>query len=57
MVRTSPDHGTAFDLVGKNKASASSFRNALYLAREIYLNRALHKEINSNPLPATNEAR
>ncbi len=57
VVRTSPDHGTAFDLVGKNKASASSFRNALYLAREIYLNRALHKEINSNPLPATNEAR
>jgi len=57
VVRTSPDHGTAFDLVGKNKASASSFRSALYLAREIYLNRALYKEINANPLVGKNETR
>ena len=51
VVRTSPDHGVAYDLVGKNKASASSFRNAVYMARDIYNNRELYKEIHSNPLP------
>ena len=51
IVRTSPDHGVAYDLVGKNKASASSFRNAVYMARDIYTNRELYKEIHSNPLP------
>ena len=51
IVRTSPDHGVAYDLVGKNKASASSFRNAVYMARDIYNNRELYKEIHSNPLP------
>ena len=50
IVRTSPDHGTAFDLVGKGQASASSFRNAIYLARDIFLSRQLEKEINANPL-------
>lgn len=35
FVRTSPDHGTAFSIAGKNEADASSFRNALYLANEI----------------------
>ena len=51
IVRTSPDHGVAYDLVGKNKASASSFRNAVYMARDIYKNREMYKEIHSNPLP------
>lgn len=35
FIRTSPDHGTAYDIVGKNKASAQSFRNAIYLACDI----------------------
>ncbi len=35
FVRTSPDHGTAFSIAGKNKADESSFRNALYLANKI----------------------
>lgn len=39
LVRASPDHGTAFDLVGKGKADASSTRNAIFLAREVILNR------------------
>jgi 4-hydroxythreonine-4-phosphate dehydrogenase len=38
-VRTSPDHGTAFDIAGQGKADASSFKEALFAARSIYLNR------------------
>ncbi|MEN8929241.1 MAG: 4-hydroxythreonine-4-phosphate dehydrogenase PdxA [Flavobacteriales bacterium] len=50
IVRTSPDHGTGFDIAGKNQASESSFRNALYLAVDIYKSRVFQKEITSNPL-------
>ncbi|MDG1176149.1 MAG: 4-hydroxythreonine-4-phosphate dehydrogenase PdxA [Flavobacteriales bacterium] len=50
IVRTSPDHGTGFDIAGKNEASESSFRNALYLAMDIYRNRNEHKEMTANPL-------
>jgi 4-hydroxythreonine-4-phosphate dehydrogenase len=35
IVRTSPDHGTAYDIAGKNLANENSFREALYLAAEI----------------------
>jgi 4-hydroxythreonine-4-phosphate dehydrogenase len=38
-VRTSPDHGTAFEIAGKGVAQIESFRNAMFLARNIYLNR------------------
>lgn len=50
IVRTSPDHGTAMDIAGKNKANEKSFRNALFLAIDIYRNRLMEKEINSDPL-------
>jgi len=50
IVRTSPDHGTGFDIAGKNEASESSFRNAVYLAVDVYKNRKIHKEITENPL-------
>jgi 4-hydroxythreonine-4-phosphate dehydrogenase len=50
IVRTSPDHGTGYDLAGKNQANESSFRHALYLAHDIVINRHHHKEINQNPL-------
>ncbi len=52
VVRTSPAHGTAFELAGKNEASATSFRNAIYLAIDIVRNRELYKEISRDPLPA-----
>ncbi len=39
VVRTSPDHGTAYDVAGKNVASENSFRQALYMAIDIYKNR------------------
>lgn len=42
VVRTSPDHGTAFDIAGKGQANPDSFRNALFLALDIARNRALH---------------
>lgn len=50
IVRTSPDHGTGYDIAGKGIASESSFRNAIYLASDVYANRKLHKEMSANPL-------
>ena len=50
FVRTSPDHGTGFDLVGNRKADESSFRQALYMALDIVKHRAAYAERNENPL-------
>jgi len=50
IVRTSPAHGTAYDLAGKNKATADSFRQALYLAVDIYHNRKNYKELTKDQL-------
>jgi 4-hydroxythreonine-4-phosphate dehydrogenase len=50
IVRTSPDHGTAFDIAGQGIANAQSMRNAIYWSLDIYKNRKFHKEINANPL-------
>lgn len=52
IVRTSPAHGTAYSIAGKNTASEASFREALFLAYDVVQNRAMDKEIRSNPLPA-----
>jgi 4-hydroxythreonine-4-phosphate dehydrogenase len=52
VVRTSPAHGTAYDLAGKNQASPDSFRQAIYLACDIFRNRQQYKEISANPLDA-----
>jgi len=49
-IRTSPDHGTAFDIAGKGIADFSSFREAVYLALDIYNSRNLYREISANPL-------
>ena len=53
VVRTSPAHGTAYELAGKGEASHTSFRNALYLAVDIIRNRNFYDEINANPLHST----
>jgi len=50
FIRTSPVHGTAFAIAGKGEASENSFRQAIYLACDIYRNRKLYTEISSNPL-------
>lgn len=50
IVRTSPAHGTAYDIAGQNLASEESFRQALYLALDIYRNRQNYREATANPL-------
>jgi 4-hydroxythreonine-4-phosphate dehydrogenase len=50
VVRTSPDHGTGYDIAGKSVASEQSFKSALYTAIDIFKNRKLYAEISENPL-------
>jgi len=50
FIRTSPVHGTAFQIAGKGEASENSFRQALYLACDIFHNRQMYAEISRNPL-------
>lgn len=50
VVRTSPAHGTAYELAGKNEASADSFRKAIYLACDVFKNRKIYKQISAHPL-------
>jgi len=50
FIRTSPGHGTAYEITGLGKASEVSFRNAIYLACDIYRNRTEYKEITKDPL-------
>ncbi|RVU01992.1 4-hydroxythreonine-4-phosphate dehydrogenase PdxA [Mucilaginibacter limnophilus] len=57
FVRTSPDHGTAYDIAGKNKASDVSFREALFAALRIVRNRRENVELNENPLVFTKLSR
>ncbi|MES2267854.1 MAG: 4-hydroxythreonine-4-phosphate dehydrogenase PdxA [Bacteroidota bacterium] len=50
FVRTSPDHGTAYDIAGKNMASEISFREALFTALHVIKHRRETAELNENPL-------
>lgn len=50
IVRTSPDHGTAFDIAGKNLADPSSFRQAIFSCLEILEKRETYAENTRNPL-------
>jgi 4-hydroxythreonine-4-phosphate dehydrogenase len=50
FIRTSPDHGTAYEIAGKQIADESSFREALYTAIDIYRTRHLNEAISANPL-------
>ncbi len=50
IVRTSPAHGTAYEIAGKNNASEQSFRNAIYLAIDIYKNRNEQYRLEKNAL-------
>ena len=49
-VRTSPAHGTGYDIAGKDRASEQSFRSAVYLACNILRNRREYDELTANPL-------
>ena len=50
VVRTSPAHGTAYDIAGKGIASEDSFRQAIYVAIDVFRNRQRNKKSNSKPL-------
>ncbi len=50
FIRTSPDHGTAYDIAGMNKADKESFLNAIYLAVDAYKNRQENQKLAKNPL-------
>jgi 4-hydroxythreonine-4-phosphate dehydrogenase len=50
IIRTSPAHGTAYDIAGKNKASEQSFRHAVNLACDILRHRHEYDELTANPL-------
>ncbi len=49
-IRTSPVHGTAYDIAGKNYAKEQSFRNAIYSACEIFKIREGYNDLTANPL-------
>ncbi len=53
IIRTSPSHGTAYDIAGKDVASESSMRAAVYLACDIIKNRKLYDSMYQNPLKTT----
>ena len=49
-VRTSPDHGTAYDIAGKGIANSDSFKESIFMAIEIFKNRNMDVLLNENPL-------
>ncbi|NHF59012.1 4-hydroxythreonine-4-phosphate dehydrogenase PdxA [Flavobacteriaceae bacterium TP-CH-4] len=49
-VRTSPDHGTAYEIAGKGEADYSSFKEAVFAAIQIFRNRQEYSELTKNPL-------
>ncbi len=50
FVRTSPDHGTAYDIAGKGVADPESMRRAIYMGIDIWRNRRSFAEMTANPL-------
>ena len=50
IVHTSPAHGTAYDIAGKGIASEESFRQAVYMAIDVFRRRRLEEEISARPL-------
>ncbi len=53
FIRTSPAHGTAYNIAGKGEADETSFRNAIYAACDAFKNRKNHLEAIANPLPVS----
>jgi 4-phospho-D-threonate 3-dehydrogenase / 4-phospho-D-erythronate 3-dehydrogenase len=50
IVRTSPDHGTAYDLAGKNESDPTSMRHAIYAAIDTFKRRQEYHELRENPI-------
>ncbi|MBU3820502.1 4-hydroxythreonine-4-phosphate dehydrogenase PdxA [Flavobacteriaceae bacterium XHP0103] len=55
-VRTSPDHGTAYEIAGKGEADENSFKEAIFTAIHIYKNRLDYEELTANPLKKSRKA-
>lgn len=51
IIRTSPDHGTGYDITGKDQADEASMRNALYMAVDVLRQRNEYDTLRANPLP------
>jgi 4-hydroxythreonine-4-phosphate dehydrogenase len=49
-IRTSPDHGTAYEIAGKGMADENSFKEAVFTAIQVFKNRREYMELNKNPL-------
>ncbi len=56
-VRTSPDHGTGYNIAGKNQADPTSMRQAIYQGIDLTRNRELHREATANPMPRVKQER
>lgn len=57
IVRTSPDHGTAYDIAGKGIASEDSLRESIYVACDVLRKREEYDEMNANPLAFSKQGR
>lgn len=53
VIRTSPDHGTAYDIAGRNLADPDSMREAVYKAIDLLRARKRYDEFSANPLPVS----
>ncbi|MFI3327613.1 MAG: 4-hydroxythreonine-4-phosphate dehydrogenase PdxA [Rikenellaceae bacterium] len=56
-VRTSPDHGVAYDIAGQDKADPASMRNAIYMAIDVIASRKIYDRISANPLERVEQER
>ena len=54
-VRTSPDHGTAYEIAGKGEADENSFKEAVFSAIHIFKNRMSYEQLTANPLKKTSK--
>lgn len=56
-VRTSPDHGTGYNIAGRDEADPTSMRQAIYQGIDLTRNRRMHAEATANPLPHVKQGR
>ncbi len=56
IIRTSPDHGTAYDIAGMDKADCTSMREAIYLAIDVARNRKMNQELEANKMKTVVES-
>jgi 4-hydroxythreonine-4-phosphate dehydrogenase len=50
FVRTSPDHGVAYDIAGKGSADPASLRQSVYLALDVLRERKMNAKLKENPI-------